>query len=739
MCTCGSNINGNLCCHDEQAKQTLGLVATSYRDIKSGREFDHYFPKSSITEKIVVPDGTVRDTVDEIEKIVKQYNWQTKAIASTFKKASLPETLNAIWDFFYNHYQYKLDRPEVEELRTPARAWHDRKTGIDCDCYSISISCVLTNLGIKHKFRVTKYGAGWQHIYVIVPVPNSIKNEYWVLDCVLDRFNYEKTYTDKFDYKMENLGIPIAVLNGTADDTELQTILSGADFEEPGFGAISSIEDELGALKKHLVRTRNYIVRNPQSVIYHGGAAKNVKMFNHAIKHWDNESTREQALHGLAEAEHDMNVQLGLAGFDEYDPDEDVTLMGVDEEATYDDVNVLGKVKGKKKFWQAVKNVNKKIVDTQRKVGKKVIAAGKKAGQKIAEVSKKVFKAVVRFNPLTLAARGGFLLVMKTNLFGFAKALYPATISESEAKSKGYSADDIAKAKKAWPGITKIFVKILQGKEDNLKKQIKLGADHYFKKHPLKGVETEEYLGVPGTGVSVTAASSALVASAKVMQNAGLKPSAGKSFMQVITDFFKKNKEKIVNVVKKGAQKIKDRRAAKKAGKSSEDGSSESESPESESYDSSARESGANENAETNENSSTESSSSDDSSSETDNNDGSDENGGVDSTPEKKASSNAPAPKNTNTDVTDEEGFFTKVGNWAKENPGKTAAIAVTAATAITLAVSPKARAFVSNLFGGKKKTGTNGLGGVKRKKRVSTKRKSTKRTTKKLTRYKLK
>jgi hypothetical protein len=734
MCTCGSNINGNLCCYDEQAKQTLGLVATSYRDIKSGREFEHYFPKSSITEKIVVPDGTVRDTVDEIEKIVKQYNWQTKAIASTFKRASLPETLNAIWDFFYNHYQYKLDRPEVEELRTPARAWHDRKTGIDCDCYSISISCVLTNLGINHKFRVTKYGAGWQHIYVIVPVPNSIKNEYWVLDCVLDRFNYEKTYTDKFDYKMENLGIPIAVLGGT-DDTELQTILSGADFDEPGFGATSSLEDDLGALKKHLVRTRNYIVRNPQSVIYNGGAAKNVKMFNHAIKHWDNENLREQALHGLAEAEHDMNVQLGLAGFDEYDPDEDVTLMGVDEDATYDEVNVLGKVKGKKKFWQAVKNVNKKIVDAHKKVGKKALEVAKKAGKKFVEINKKIFKAVVRFNPLTLAARGGFLLVMKTNMFGFAKALYPATISESEAKAKGYSDADIAKAKKAWGGITKIFVKVLQGKEDNLKKQIRQGANHYFKKHPiksLKGFESEESLGEPiSTGVSVTAASSALAAGAKVMSSAGLTAGGGKSFMQIIANFFKKNKDKILNVAKKGVQMIKNRKKkGGEGGEGGESGSSESGEPESESETpSEPGENGGN--ASRRAATSTESDSNDDDNSDA----GTDDKTPIDSTPDKKTSSST-ARTESDSSTTDEDGFFAKAKNWAKENPGKATAIGVTAAAAITLAVSPKARAFVSNLFGGKKKAG---LSGVKRKKRVSAKRKSTKSSSKKVTRYKLK
>jgi hypothetical protein len=154
-------------------------------------------------------------------------------------------------------------------------------------------------------------------------------------------------------------------------------------------------------------------------------------------------------------------------------------------------------------------------------------------------------------------------------MFGFAKALYPATVSESEAKAKGYSDADIAKAKKAWGGITKIFVKVLQGKEENLKKQIRQGANHYFKKHPiksLKGFESEESLGEPiSTGVSVTAASSALAAGAKVMSSAGLTAGGGKSFMQIIANFFKKNKDKILNVAKKGVQMIKNRK--KKGGK----------------------------------------------------------------------------------------------------------------------------------------------------------------------------
>lgn len=718
MCNCNSNINGHLCCHEKQV-ETLGLVASTYRKIKDGREFDHLFPKADLKEKIVIKDGTVKDTVAIIEQTVNSYAWQTKSLSNILKRNTLPATLEAIWDFFYNHYQYKLDRDDTEELRTPARSWAERSTGIDCDCYSLSISCVLTNLGIKHKFRITKYGAGWQHIYVIVPSPNSIKQEYWVLDCVLDRFNYEKTYTDKFDYKMENLGIPVAVLSGTENDAELNNILSGADFDEPGFGAVFSLESELGSLKNHLVRTRNYIVKNPQAVLYHGGATKNIQMLNHAIKHWDNENTRAQALHGLAEAEHELNVQVGLAGIDDYDPDEDVSLMGFEEDSLGDDVNVLGKVKSKKKFFQAVKNANKKIVEAHKKVGQKVVNTAKKA-----------LKAVVRYNPLTLAARGGFLLVIKKNMFGFSHALYPAILSESEARSKGYSSDEISKAKNAYGKIVNLFVKTLQGKEDNLKKQIKIGAEHFFKNHPLKGVSEVESLGEPITvAASVTAASSPIVAGAKILSNAGLKAAGNKKFIDIVLNFFKKNKEKIISVAKKGVQKAKDKRAAKKAGGSSVDDESNTASDGSDSIESDSNSSGS-DNAVAKESSSTSSDSSSDGSTDSSDDENTSTGAGV-----KAPTIKQPADTTTTSET---EGFFEKAKNWAKENPVAATLGAGVTALAVTYAFSPKFRKVVSNLFGGKKKTGLSGV----KKGRTPQQKKAKgnyRKNRKKLTVYKLK
>ena len=88
----------------------------------------------------------------------------------------------------------KKDAEGYEQIRSPARAWHDRFSGVDCDCYSVFISSILSNLGIAHTLRITKYQRDYfQHIYPIVPFQNG----YITIDCVTDRFNYEVPFSEK--------------------------------------------------------------------------------------------------------------------------------------------------------------------------------------------------------------------------------------------------------------------------------------------------------------------------------------------------------------------------------------------------------------------------------------------------------------------------------------------------------------------------------------------------------------
>lgn len=72
------------------------------------------------------------------------------------------------------------------------------------------ISSILTNLGLPHILRITKYNRDYfQHIYPIVPTGNK----YITLDCVTDQFNYEVPYSAKKDYPMD-----LQYLNGFDGD-----------------------------------------------------------------------------------------------------------------------------------------------------------------------------------------------------------------------------------------------------------------------------------------------------------------------------------------------------------------------------------------------------------------------------------------------------------------------------------------------------------------------------------------
>lgn len=178
--------------------------------VKNGFEYDVYFPKAlggSITKK---KGATVEDTIRFIPTVVQETQWQTKRFANEVVKGdTLYQTCKNIWEFVFNHIAYKKDEDGKEQVRSPARTWRDRHnfdtqgntSGVDCDCYSVFISSILSNLKIKHVLRITKYGEDhFQHIYPIVPTGNG---KYITIDCVVKQFNYEEPYTEKQDTAMD--------------------------------------------------------------------------------------------------------------------------------------------------------------------------------------------------------------------------------------------------------------------------------------------------------------------------------------------------------------------------------------------------------------------------------------------------------------------------------------------------------------------------------------------------------
>jgi hypothetical protein len=465
-------------------------VSSGYRAIQDGSRFNAYFPPPEERDRIIIEDGEVTDTVELMEKVVWKYLDDTKRLAPLLKRASLVETCQAIWEFVYSFVQYKLDQRGLEQLRRPARTWAERSTGVDCDCMSIFVSSVLTNLQIPHKFRITRYSADtWQHVYVIVPMPDSKK--YCVIDGVVSQFNYEKSFSDKFDYTMNLKGINVAVLSGIAGndfhDAVMATSLTGYGLGE------SSEQPSLDKLYQNLVATRNAVAQNPNLVSTVDDPQALLKMLDYAIQYWYTDK-RMEALDILAKNEQQLNLSNGLQTVNgiELDPD-DLALSGLNIKGFFTNVKT------------AVKTTTQKV------------------GNKVAEVAKAAVKAVVKFNPLSLAARGGFLLALKLNLGQIGSKLKWAYGTKEQAAAKGVNADTWQKSKNALTKVEALFADKLQGNRTALKNAILNG-----KAGNLSGQINDESVGSLGdlgevaTASAIAAATPVIIATINILKETGL-------------------------------------------------------------------------------------------------------------------------------------------------------------------------------------------------------------------------
>ncbi len=442
-----------------------GLVADRSRDIRDGKEYDKYFPHSDGLTGILKRNGSVKDTVKFMHQIIQTTLSDTSKIADLLRDNTLEETLNKIWEFTYNHVQYKLDAPGKEQLRRPARTWAERATGADCDCMSIFISSILTNLHIAHYLRIADYGNGWQHVYVVVPkkgVSTPLGAEggnYYTLDCVLDRFDYEKRpVLKKVDYNMTKgslNGIPIEYLSGpeaqmyaelngiVGENSEFNRLLDSISDDDNALGEVEvTPEQYLAAIYKHLVDTRNFIAKHPDSVIAQGGAQNQLDMFDYAISKW-NTPEREYALDKLEADEIRMNAEKQRLGIPV--SEDEVGPLGMTLDGFFS--KVWGGVK------KAVKAVGKGVSTAAKAVAKGATSAVKAVGT----AAKAAGKVILKYNPLMIAARGGVLLAMRMNFKGLAK------------KANANKAD--------YEKTKKIFTSSpLFGKESNLKSAIEKGA-----------------------------------------------------------------------------------------------------------------------------------------------------------------------------------------------------------------------------------------------------------------------
>lgn len=444
---------------------SLGITASHRRRIKPGTQYNKYFPATVGTNPLLSKGADVYQTIGYVEQVVKQTLDHTAKIALVLKGSTLNETCKNIYNFCYSNIQYKLDKPGEEQLRTPARAWKDRKTGIDCDCFSIFVSSILHNLGIKHAYRICEINdkGYFQHIYIVVPSDQSKENisdgRYITIDPVLDKFNQEAPGITKTHDKMS---IPVRVLNG-ADDQFLGEI----DNQTTLIGVYNAFKGKM----KHQVRSVRHIVKN---------MPKNLGTIQ--------DQTAFLGMLDFAETVIDSGSDAGLA---------ELLGLGItleQEEAIHglSGYDGLGKGKFLKKVASAVKSVKTEVKKAASSVSKS------KAVAKVKTVAKKAVQAVAKYNPVSTAARAGFLLAMSTNMFGIADQVRWGYATSEQLVRYGISSDQASKAKAVLAMISKMFVNDLKGQPENLKKAILSGK--------------QQINGFDGFGVAAAASTSAAMA-----------------------------------------------------------------------------------------------------------------------------------------------------------------------------------------------------------------------------------
>ena len=170
-------------------------------------------------KSVFVLDGNTQDIIKQILAADRVAGADTKLFAVHLKGKNLMETLENVWSFVKLHIRYELDPANTQYVKLPGRTFHEKFA--DCKSYSIFIASILQNLQIPYKYRFVSYSTSevYTHVYIIIPQCGK----YIVLDCCMDAFNTEKSFTYKQDhnmtkiYRLSGIGCPDNRVAGNLD------------------------------------------------------------------------------------------------------------------------------------------------------------------------------------------------------------------------------------------------------------------------------------------------------------------------------------------------------------------------------------------------------------------------------------------------------------------------------------------------------------------------------------------
>lgn len=548
---------------------------------------------SSDGAKTLVGFGFNKTTLDELKEACKYYK-QVEKLAAHLKADSEAQSAFNVWHWLHTNINYNYDKAGEEEIRTPARSWADRKSGVDCDCLAVFTACLFICMGYRPKFEIVAFhnSPQYSHIFVnlnglavdrVLPVfgirPSLITKKLLmeipvyhlsgvdgcihglqgVYDSTLTKI-FTKTATPEDTLNFRKAQVLITLQNVDPDAYKLGAIImphvaaigdDGAYYFENEYVAkvAKQLDDDLQ--KRHLNGIyglgKGWLKKAFKKV---GNAVKKVaKATGNAVK----TVAKVTANTAKAAVKSTVNAVKATAN---------LTKAGV-QAATG---NTAAAKETLKKAGQQAKSavvdpVKQAASDTKAVVKNAVVEPVKTVTEvtvinpikETVKVAGKLFKVIlVKLNPALVLIRGGLKLLIAINFLGMATRFSIGLLTEAEAAEKGYDKATWEEAKKAVDKIIRFWKKI-GGKEDKLIKTIRNGATRkaLFKKDynantkivetgedsaTLGAVEIKILNGINGLGEGFTIASALAAVGA---------------FFAKIWGWIKNIIPKIANVVKK--------------------------------------------------------------------------------------------------------------------------------------------------------------------------------------------
>jgi hypothetical protein len=413
-------------------------------------------------------------TLKSIPLVIQKYHHQVRKLARHLYTGNYKQDAFNAWHFAVTNIRFKNDTYGFEELRSPARSWRDRFTGIDCDCFTNFIISLLLEMNYMPYAKIVAFNNKGQfgHIYTIL---NDM-----VIDPVMKTFNQDPPNITK----THKLMVQNVILNGLGDidhspspyESEVAAKLMGyINNQSQKIASGKFNANDFSNLKK--AQYMLFINPLPERELIADLLANHVKSFhkNGSMIFYNNEingllygGALEGALNGVAEVTEDTYEELERIG----------SIFDAIDDADGD----LGKLK----------DFIKKIAP--KNVIKKTVTVLKKVNTKIKKIAKKV---LVTYNPAFAIPRAAFLVLCNLNVFNLGFKLSLGYLTLQQFLADGGDASEYQKCVDVKNKTEKLF-ELCGGTLDKLRTAIQKGKDRKAVRVERRTVRAAKKQGVQG-------------------------------------------------------------------------------------------------------------------------------------------------------------------------------------------------------------------------------------------------